>query len=257
MRQMITRLTVPLLLLSTLAIGQTTKPINVVTTAVPFLRISPDARAGGMGEVGIATLPDANAAFWNLAKTPFNTSKAGIGVTYTPWLKKLGLNDVFLATLSGYTKLPDENQAVSASLRYFSLGDIHFTNAFGQDLGQYRPREFAFDLGYSRKLSEKLGLGLALRYINSSLAKGDPSGTGTNYKAGTTVAGDLSIYYTGQNETGEGWSFGGTLTNMGGKVGYTSDAKQKDYIPANLGLRYGLHKSVRRKQQDYLWSRHQ
>src|SRR2546423_5169477 len=105
--------------------AQTTQKINVVTTAVPFLRISPDARAGGMGETGIATAPDAVASFWNLGKAPFNENKAGIGLTYTPWLKRLGLNDVYLLTMAGYYKL-DDDQAISSSIRYFSLGNIQF-----------------------------------------------------------------------------------------------------------------------------------
>src|ERR1700709_2276876 len=104
--------------------------INVVTSAVPFLRISPDARAGGMGDVGIATSPDANASFWNLAKAPFAASRTSISATYTPWLKDLGLNDVYLASLAGYHQL-DEEQAVSASIRYFSLGNIQFTDFAG------------------------------------------------------------------------------------------------------------------------------
>ena len=107
--------------------------INVVTSAVPFLRISPDAAAGGMGDVGIATASDANSSFWNLAKTPFAKQKSGIGFTYTPWLKDLGLTDVYLASLAGYYKLDDE-QALSASLRYFSLGNIQFTDFAGNDL---------------------------------------------------------------------------------------------------------------------------
>lgn len=209
--------------------------INVVTTAVPFLRISPDARAGGMGETGIATTPDANAPFWNLAKTPFNTSPGAVSLTYTPWLKRLGLNDVYLATASGYYKL-DDMQAISGSIRYFSLGNIQFTNDRGEDLYAYRPREVSIDAGYSRKLSENIGLGVALRYINSSLAKGDPGNTGTTYKAGSTVAGDISLYYNKLTESGQGWSFGGVLSNLGGKIGYTTDARQKDFIPANLGL---------------------
>ncbi len=206
---------------------------NVVTTAVPFLRISPDARAGGMGEVGIATLPDVNAGFWNLAKVPFNTSKGALSLTYTPWLKKLGLNDVYLASVAGYYKI-DDRQSISGSLRYFSLGNIQFTNDRGEDIRGFHPKEFSIDGGYTRKLSEKVGLGLALRYINSSLANGDFSGT--TYKPGSTVAADLSFYYTNPHEDGSGWSFGGVLSNLGGKIGYTSDAKQKDYIPANLGL---------------------
>src|SRR5256885_16913734 len=113
-----------------LSVTAQTKPINVVTTAVPFLRISPDARSGGMGDVGIATTPDANSSFWNQAKIPFATSKASIAVTYTPWLKGLELNDVYLASLAGYYQL-DDMQAISASLRYFSLGNIQFTDALG------------------------------------------------------------------------------------------------------------------------------
>src|SRR5436190_91801 len=236
MRQMTLRLAVFLLLMSCMSVSMAQTP-NVVTTAVPFLRISPDARAGGMGEVGIATLPDVNSTFWNLAKTPFNTSKGAIAMSYIPWLKNLGLNDVYMAALGGYYKL-DDLQAISASMRYFSLGTIQFTDNLGNDYGTFRPREFTIDAGYSRKLSDKMGLGLALRYINSNLAAGQ-NVNGTTYKAGSAVAGDLSFYYTGQNDAGQGWSFGAALTNLGTKIGYTSDAKQKDYIPANLGFGIG------------------
>jgi len=114
-----------------------TDPINVVTTAVPFLRISPDARAGGMGDLGVATSPDANSPFWNLAKTPFATSNFSVGLTYTPWLKDLGLNDVYLLAAAGYYKL-DEEQALAASVRYFSLGNITFTDPSGN--GRPSPR---------------------------------------------------------------------------------------------------------------------
>lgn len=207
---------------------------NVVTSAVPFLRISPDARAGGMGELGLATTPDASSAFWNLAKTPFTKHDYGISLTYTPWLKDLGLNDVYLLTATGYAKL-DELQALSASVRYFSLGNIQFTSFGGNDLGEGRPREFGIDLGYSRKLSDKIGLGIALRYINSNLAAGQ-NVDGTTYKTGNAVAGDLSFFYTGVNESGQGFNFGAALSNLGTKIGYTNDAKQKDYIPANFGI---------------------
>lgn len=207
--------------------------INVVTSAVPFLRISPDARSGGMGDIGIATSPDANSAFWNLAKTPFNTNQGGIALTYTPWLKDLGLNDVYLASLSGFYKL-DELQAISGSLRYFSLGNIQFTDNLGNDLSSFRPREFAIDAGYSRKLSDNLSIGVALRYINSNLASGTINGV--SYKAGSAVAGDLSLFHTGVKEDGSGLNYGVTMSNLGSKISYTSDANQKDFIPANLGL---------------------
>ena len=212
-----------------------TNSINVVTTAVPFLRISPDARSGGMGDVGIATTPDANSSFWNQAKIPFALSKAAIGVSYTPWLKGLGLSDVYLASLAGYYQL-DETQAISASLRYFSLGNIQFTDALGNDLNSYRPREFGFDVGYSRKLSDKLGLGIALRYINSSLANGTYNGQ--SYKPGSAVAGDISLFHdgTGSDPNASGLNWGIALHNLGSKISYTNDATQKDYIPANLGI---------------------
>jgi len=215
--------------------AQTANPINVVTTAVPFLRISPDARSGGMGDVGVATIPDANSIFWNLSKIPFATSKSAIALTYTPWLKGLDLNDVYLVSAAGYHQL-DELQAISASLRYFSLGNIQFTDNSGNDLQTYRPREFAIDAGYSRKLSEKLGIGIALRYINSNLASGQ-SASGSTYKTGSSVAGDLSIFNDGSTGgTVSGLNWGAALTNLGSKIGYTNDATEKDFIPANLGL---------------------
>ncbi|MEO8582353.1 MAG: type IX secretion system outer membrane channel protein PorV [Flavitalea sp.] len=210
------------------------EPINVVTTAVPFLRISPDARAGGMGDVGVATSADANSGFFNLAKTPFAKSPYGVGLTYTPWLKDLGLNDVYLLSFAGYYKI-DPNQALSASIRYFSLGNIQFTDGAGNDFGSGRPREFGIDAGYSRKLSDQMSLAIALRYIHSNLV-GDFADQSNTYQAGTAVAGDVSFFYTGVNEAGQGWNFGAALTNLGTKIGYTKDATQKDYIPANLGL---------------------
>ena len=213
--------------------AQNTDPINVVTTAVPFLRISPDARSGGMGELGVATSADANSSFYNLAKTPFAKSPYAVGLTYTPWLKDLGLNDVYLLSLGGYYKLSD-NEALSAGIRYFSLGNIAFTDLSGNDFGEGRPREFGIDVGYSRKLSDKIGLGIALRYIYSNLAAGQVIGS-TTYKAGNAIAGDISFYYTGIKENGSGWNFGAALTNLGTKIGYTNDATQKDYIPADLG----------------------
>ena len=236
MKRRISKLTVLASLLFSISAvqAQDNNTINVVTTAVPFLRISPDARAGGMGDLGIATTPDANSAFWNLSKTPFAEPQYGVGLTYTPWLKDLGLNDVYLLAASGYYKL-DETQALSGSVRYFSLGNIQFTDGSGTELGNGRPREFGIDAGYSRKLSDNMGLGIALRYINSNLV-GNFSDQGNVYQAGNAVAGDLSLFYTGADENGQGWNFGAALSNLGSKIGYSKDATQKDFIPANLGL---------------------
>jgi len=234
MKRLIVKLTAILLFISGFtSLKAQTDTINVVTTAVPFLRISPDARAGGMGDLGMATSADANAGFYNLAKTPFAKNKTSFGLTYTPWLKDLGLNDVYLLSLGGYYKLSD-NEALSAGIRYFSLGNIAFTDLSGNDFGEGRPREFGIDVGYSRKLSDKIGLGIALRYIYSNLAAGQVIGS-TTYKAGNAIAGDISFYYTGIKENGSGWNFGAALTNLGTKIGYTNDATQKDYIPADLG----------------------
>jgi hypothetical protein len=136
---------------------------------------------------------------------------------------------------SGFYKLNDK-QGLSASIRYFSLGNIQFTDVNGSNLNTGQPREFSADFGYSQKLSDRLSIGLALRYIHSNLAAGAPSFTGSTYKAGTAVAGDISLFYSLAKENGQGWNFGLTVTNLGSKIGYTNDASEKDYIPATLAL---------------------
>ena len=191
------------------------EPINVVTTAVPFLRISPDARSGGMGDLGVATSPDASSGLWNMGKVAFNQSKGGLVASYTPWLKQL-VNDVYLASLTGFVKVGD-NQAFSGSLRYFSLGNIQFTDGLGNDLQTFRPREFGIDVGYSRQLTKKNGIGVALKYINSNLAGGASVGS-TTYKTGSAIAADLGYYHDGKSDAGSGWTFGATLTNLGTKI---------------------------------------
>lgn len=221
--------------MSTQVFSQNASPINVVTSAVPFLRISPDARSGGMGDMGIATSPDANSSFFNLAKTPFAKSNAGVSLTYTPWLKNLGVNDVFLASLAGYYKLDDQS-AVSASLRYFNLGSIQFTDFSGNPISTGKPTELSVDFGYSRKVVDNLGLGVSLRYINSNLTRGYAPSNGVTYKAGSAVAGDVSLFYDNTKENGQGLRAGIALSNLGSKISYTNDAQQKDYIPANFGI---------------------
>jgi hypothetical protein len=212
--------------------AQNAKPINVVTTAVPFLRISPDAKAGGMGDIGLATTPDANAGYWNIGKIPFNTLKGGIVANYTPWLKDWA-SDMFLAAVSGYYKF-DETQAINGGIRYFSLGNLQFSDNMGNHLQSFHPGEFGIDFGYSRKLSDKAGVGLGLKYIHSQLATNGAGGN--DYKAGNAVAADLGFYYDAKKANGDGWSFGAALSNLGSKISYTENADQKDFIPANLGL---------------------
>ncbi|HKC35099.1 MAG TPA: type IX secretion system outer membrane channel protein PorV, partial [Chitinophagaceae bacterium] len=138
------------------------------------------------------------------------------------------------ASLAGYYKI-DEQSAINGSLRYFSLGNIQFTDASGNDLNTFSPKEFGIDVGYSRKLSDKVGFGVGLKYIHSNLAGNVPA-TGQSFKAGNTVAGDIGVYYDSKNTAGTGWSLGGALTNLGGKIAYTDNADQKDFIPANIGI---------------------
>ncbi|NBY24705.1 MAG: hypothetical protein EBQ65_03095 [Chitinophagaceae bacterium] len=235
MRLTALKLTASILLVCGLTanVSAQTDPINVVTTAVPFLRISPDARSGGMGEMGVATSPDSYSGIWNIAKVAFNQSNARISATYTPWMKDL-VNDVYLASVTGFKKL-DDNQALSASVRYFSLGNIQFTDFTGAALGtEHRPREFGVDLGYSRKLSDKSGVGITLKYINSNLTGGLTNGS-TTYKTGSSVAADLGYYHDGK-KNGTGLAWGAVLSNLGAKISYTNNADAKDFIPANLGL---------------------
>ena len=238
MKQATLKLTALVMLMggaSTIANAQTSGPnnINVVTTAVPFLRISPDARSTGMGETGIATAPDAYSNFWNLGKTPFAKAKGSVAVTYTPWLNDLDLKDVYIASLAGYYKL-DETQALSFGLRYFSLGDIQFTDNNGTNIGNKRPREYTVEAGYSRKLGAKTALGIGVRYISSDLATGPYNGV--VYKKGNSVAADLHMFHTSGKENGAGFKYGIALSNLGAKISYTDDNTQKDYIPANLGI---------------------
>lgn len=205
-------------------------PLRPITTAVPFLRIAPDARAGGMGDIGVATSPDAYALFYNMGKVVFNESKSGIGINYTPFLRELGLRDVYMMAASGYYKLDDE-QALTAGLRYYSHGNAQFTDDVGNNLNTFKPNDLAFEAGYSRKISSRSGLGVSLRYINSKITNAT-----ADYKTGSSVAADIGFFSSNTNADGQGWNYGIALTNLGAKIGYTNNAQQKDYLPANMGL---------------------
>lgn len=205
---------------------------EVITTATPSLRMAADARACGMGNVGIATSADANSNYWNLAKIPFAEKRTAVAVNYAPWLREVA-SEMYLLGLSGYHRF-DSLQAFTASIRYFNLGDFKLKDQDGNVLQTSRPHEFSFDLGYARKLSAQFSLGIALRYINSNLASGTYGST--QYKPGESVAGDVSIYYNGQNENGQGFSAGLALTNIGSKISYMENAVQKEFLPTNLGI---------------------
>lgn len=212
---------------------------DFVSTAVPFLRISPDARSGGMGDVGIALSPDPNAQYWDVAKIPFTDKSYGVSATYTPWLKDL-VPDIFLAYLSGYAKFGNNgNQAVSASMRYFSLGSINYTDINANAIGTGLPREYSFDLGYSNRLSQNLSVGLTMRYIHSAIASGlGGQSSGTDYKPGNAFGADLGMYYSKTHEIDEfrshTFTFGAVASNIGSKISYNST--QQDFIPMNLGI---------------------
>ena len=209
--------------------------VNTITTAVPFLEIAPDARAGGMGDAGVSSSPDVNSNHWNPAKYAFIDKSVGFGISYSPWLRAL-VPDINLAYLSGYKKL-NKNQTLSASLLYFSLGDITFTDQNGNTTGQYKPNEFAIDLAYSRKFSENLSGGVALRYIYSNLTSGQYIGSQSSH-AGQSVAGDISVYYHKNINVSNQkalFAFGLNISNIGTKISYTQSV-HTDFIPTNLRL---------------------
>lgn len=209
---------------------------NAVTSAVPFLRIVPDARGGAMGDVGIATSADPNGMHYNASKLAFAEKKVSISASYTPWMRNLGLQDVYLANLSGYVKL-DKLQAIGFGLRYFSLGDIEFTDDNGTSLGQGRPNEFDVTAGYSRKLTDRFSAAVAAKFIYSNLATGQRV-EGNEIKPGIAGAADLSLTYKTPvkfTKNDSEFTFGMAVSNIGSKITYTNSIN-RDYIPTNLGL---------------------
>lgn len=208
---------------------------NTITTGVPFLTIAPDSRGGAMGDVGVATSPDASSQHWNPAKYAFAESEMGIALSYTPWLRAL-VSDINLAYLVGYKRL-DDQQTVSASLRYFTLGDITFMSDYGDPTGQQSPNEFAFDVGYTRLLSDNFSGAVALRYIRSDLTGGQLV-NGVETHAGTSYAADVAFYYQNEirvNRKNSTIGAGINISNIGSKISYT-EGETKDFIPTNMKL---------------------
>ena len=213
--------------------------VNTITTAVPFLMICPDSRQGGMGEVGVATPADGNSIHWNSAKLAFAEKKSGAAISVTPWLRQL-VPDIYLYYVSGYTKI-SKTQAIGASLRYFSLGNITFTDIVGNTTGQFRPNEFAVDLAYSQKLSETFSAGMAMRYIRSNLTGNYTLSNGQATRPGQTAAVDVGLYYQSKKIEVGGKkakaTAGLSVNNIGAKISYSV---KKDFIPINLRLGGGL-----------------
>lgn len=212
--------------------------VNTIITAVPFLRIVPEARAGAMGDAGIATSADANAMHFNTSKLPFADSEFGVAATYTPWLRSLGLTDVYMAYLTAYGKFgAKKDQAAGIGIRFFSLGQINFTNENGDPQGTGRPNEFELNGTYARKLSENFSVGVGAKFIYSNLAADQVVG-GIEIKPGITGAADISFTFDKEIELGamEGRTTTGlAITNIGPKITYTNSIN-KDYIPTNLGI---------------------
>lgn len=221
---------------------------RVITTAVPFLTISPDSRSGALGDAGVAISPDANSIYWNPAKLAFSEKKVGIAVSYTPWLRNL-VNDMSLSYLSGYYKW-DDKQAVGLALTYFDLGSIQFTNDVGGIVGEGTPREAAITASYSRKLGRNFSMAVNLRYINSNLTGSGFFGganivNGAQTNPGSTAAGDIGAFYTKDMNWGGkdiNLSLGGMISNLGGKIAYNN--LQRDFIPTNLKIGSALAYNV-------------
>ncbi len=216
---------------------------RVITTAVPFLLIAPDARQGGMGEAGVATTPDANSMHWNPAKYAFIEKDFGFGISYSPWLRKL-VNDINLAYVSGYYRI-DDRSTVASTLTFFTLGDITFTDEFGNSLGTYRPNEFAFDGTYARKFSEHFSGAVAARFIYSNLTQGQFV-QGAETSAGISIAADVAVFYTNELDLGsmDGFiNWGLNISNIGNKISYSKTAINKDFIPTNFrtGMLFGMN----------------
>ncbi len=223
--------------------------INTVTTMVPFLGITPDSRMGAMGEAGVASFkPDANSVFWNAANLVNAEKKFQLGLSYQPWLAKL-VKDVGLSYLSGYYKLSDKS-VVGGSFRYFSLGDINFTDITGNPTGNFRPNEFSIDGMYALKFNRKFSMGVNLRYIYSNLL-GNRTSSGSSSNPGTSIAGDISLLYKSNVKIGgkdARWQFGTNIQNIGSKMTYTTSEK-KDFIPTNLKIGAGLELDIDDFQQ--------
>lgn len=222
---------------TSVSIAQDKNEFNPVQTGVTSLGIAPDARGASMGDLGAATEPDAYSQYWNPSKYAFAYSSAAVSLSYTPWLRRL-VNDIYLAELAGYWKFGGgDNQAVSASLRYFSLGEVNMTDGEGVTVNSVNPYEMAFDLGYSRKLSESFSMGVVLRYIYSDLAFGDTY-SAEQQSGASAFSADISGFLTtypiiGRNECQ--WSWGFNISNIGSKVSY-NNGSDPAFLPTNLRL---------------------
>lgn len=217
--------------------------LNTVTTMVPFLTITPDSRSAGLGDAGVALFaPDANSVSWNMANLVNAEKKTGISLSYAPWLRNL-VPDVGFSYLSAYTLINDGKAVIGGAFRYFSLGNINFTDFNGDPTGNFNPNELSVELGGALKFNKKLSMGVNLRYIYSNISGGRGfNGVSTN--PGTAVAGDVNLLYRtkiGKNSKDQDFNFGVNIQNIGSKMTYTTK-EQRDFIPTNLKLGIGFKK---------------
>ncbi len=210
--------------------------LNTLTTAVPFLLIGPDSRSGAMGDAGVAISPDANSLHWNASKLAFAENDLEFSMSYSPWLRSL-VPDINLAYLSGYKRL-DKEQTIGFGLRYFSLGNITFTDQAGSVIREFTPNEFSVDGAYARKLSDRFSMAMSARFIYSNLTGGVAVGS-ADTKAGKSGAVDVSAFYQSEEfrmgETDAIFAAGINISNIGAKMSYTNTS-QRDFLPTNLRL---------------------
>jgi len=215
---------------------------NYISTGMPILLIAPDATAGALGDVGVATTPDIYSAHWNNAKFAFIEGDLGFSTTYTPWLRNLGVGDMNLLYLGGYKRI-NTRSTIAASLTYFSLGEIQSTDNDGNSTGLLNPNEFAADVTYAMKLNDELSIGASGRFIQSDLTNGQDISDGSGYvttKPGRSLAADLGIYWQHPIDGAQEIALGAFVSNMGAKLSYSDDDSRQEFLPANLrvGARY-------------------
>ena len=211
---------------------------NFISTGLPIILIAPDAISSGMGDVGVASTPDAYSSHWNNAKLAFIDGIAGVYTTYTPWLRKLKVGDMNLFYLAGYYRINDRS-AAAASLTYFTLGDIDNTDVEGNRIQTMHPNEFTFDVSYALKLNDNLSLGATGRFLRSDLTNGQTISDGTSNtstKGANSLAADIGLYYQKEIDKAQSFALGACISNLGAKLSYSDDDNDKEFLPANLRI---------------------
>ena len=223
--------------------SETGQSSNYISTGMPILLIAPDAAASGLGDAGVASLPDAYSAHWNNAKFAFIDGNMGISTTYTPWLRNLKVGDMNLLYLSGYYRINNRSTA-AASLTYFTLGDMDHTDVNGNVIGTLHPNEFAFDVTYALKITDNMSLGASGRFIRSDLTNGavvsSEGAENTTTHSANSLAADIGLYYQKEVDKEQSFALGAFISNLGAKLSYSDDDNDKEFLPANLrvGGRY-------------------